>query len=885
MPIYIKKIQVRNLGPIPKLEIELSTVNLIYGFNESGKTFLTEFIIRALFRDYKNWGYIREIQGRGKVIVSGVGDSDIEFTYGTSNRKTKKLDDLLENIPFITSSLARILIVKNGDVNIGDVTLSKSLLLELFSRKKIFDLLIDDRNIPKTIKEVNFINGEIQIANRGEGREYFQLKKSIEDIENKIKRLLREYNPRKLKDLNNQRRYLEERKRKLMDAKRYKSYKISEEVKQLRSELEKLPEEDINVLKELINSYRQSKNKYKENQKRWKELNEKIEILQNIKSEYEKQLKAKRYLAYKISESVNQLKKEQERYSEEELSEISIRINDYFNKKREYEDRRKQRNIIEEKIKYLEWLKSASRRYNELIHQPLIKPVSSLYISLSLLFLLLSFSFILVGIKIFSFFTLMVGIYCGTYYVTKMLKAFKDLPKNNEIENIKREFKEYFGFELRSLPDIDSKLRELEIEESRWQDLKLDVLEEEIKSIGEAIKESIRRITGEIYEEISWKSKLDELRSRRKELEREISEKEKHLAILNVSKSEYEMSTPGVKFDKDRFRELEEEVNKLPQLKEQIEKIESENRKIIRQMDEYFKKIQFQFNVYFREQIKEEDWDVKILEIQRRIRELRGKIDNKEGELRGLEIDPSDYLTEDPGVKYSKIELERIENEIKRIEKRIRTVEISLQSLKSSICSITGDDITIDWNELIKKFFTLKEEKYLEFKRCVSKIIAGKLVYHTVESLRSKEEELLIEAMNSKECQDVIKQITGKYKEFKIEGGDIFISDGFSDFDIKDISTGAKEQILIALRVGIVKKLLRTEGAFLILDDAIQHVDWERRPLLVKTLIELSKNNWQIIYLTMDNNIREIFQKKTDQLGGDFKFIDLNEQGEPISDF
>ena len=72
---------------------------------------------------------------------------------------------------------------------------------------------------------------------------------------------------------------------------------------------------------------------------------------------------------------------------------------------------------------------------------------------------------------------------------------------------------------------------------------------------------------------------------------------------------------------------------------------------------------------------------------------------------------------------------------------------------------------------------------------------------------------------------------------------------------------------MLALRIGFSSKLLKKDTLFLILDDAFQHSDWERRETLVKILADIAKNGWQIIYLTMDDHIKGLF----DKVGSKFK--------------
>jgi hypothetical protein len=46
--------------------------------------------------------------------------------------------------------------------------------------------------------------------------------------------------------------------------------------------------------------------------------------------------------------------------------------------------------------------------------------------------------------------------------------------------------------------------------------------------------------------------------------------------------------------------------------------------------------------------------------------------------------------------------------------------------------------------------------------------------------------------------------------------------------------------------------------------------------LVVDTLVELAKDSWQVFYLTMDDHIRDLFQRRASSLGPRYHFIELN---------
>jgi uncharacterized protein YhaN len=49
---------------------------------------------------------------------------------------------------------------------------------------------------------------------------------------------------------------------------------------------------------------------------------------------------------------------------------------------------------------------------------------------------------------------------------------------------------------------------------------------------------------------------------------------------------------------------------------------------------------------------------------------------------------------------------------------------------------------------------------------------------------------------------------------------------------------------------------------FLILDDAFQHSDWQRREWMVDQMADLVSMGWQIIYFTMDDHIKRLFEDR-----------------------
>ena len=864
--IYIKKINAENIGPLKKLDKEFSPsfLYVIYGKNETGKTFLVEFIIKTLFSNTEFWRYTREIDGKGKITISGIEEKDIEFAFLT-NKKRKTLDKLLENKNSpLTPSLAKILLVKGGEVDLDENVLSKSLLRELLLKPRVFEEIDSDSNISKTVKNARIEDNKLIISKQGEGREYYEIRKKLENIDKLIRKVAEELNLAEISNLELSIKELKNQKENLEKAKRYKAFKISQEIKKIDEELLKFP--TISELEEISNKIQQIKNAKKNFENYNEELKQKREEREELskkEEEYQQQLKAKRYLAYKISKEIENLKKELEKYPEDKINNIKTNIEQHKRVKDDYEEKTNEANKLREKIKNLTWVDSAYKTYAEFLEKRPKEPLSKIFIYLSLILVLLGIIFSLAEIKILSIISILTGLLTGGIYIYSLLKAFKDLPKIKELEKIKKQFKEKFNQDLTSIADINSKKQELEMEKQKLDLLDIEKAEDDLKKLYEEISKELKELTGKDIEPQNWEGELKNLENKIKNLKDQISGEEKKLASLNIPENEWVSTDPGIEYDPVNFERLEKEITIIPSLEKEISKLEKDLSNLEKEIKSLQEEIKKKLKKWLGKDIEENQWENEVFNLKKNIEEKEKHKKELEGELKGLGIDESEYLEEDPGIPYNPNKLKQIENELKQKEKEKEEKEKELFSLKGEIRGQLGIDLTTPWDEILSLLFKVKEETEKELKKTLAKIVAGILVHQAIEEIKKEEEKFLIEAINCDEVTKVLKKLTaGKYQQIKIEGDDIIISSNIEDYNIKDLSTGAKEQVLLALRIGIVQKLLGNNSGFLVLDDAFQHVDWERRPLIIDSLIQLSKSGWQIFYFTMDDHIKGLFEEK-----------------------
>ena len=102
-----------------------------------------------------------------------------------------------------------------------------------------------------------------------------------------------------------------------------------------------------------------------------------------------------------------------------------------------------------------------------------------------------------------------------------------------------------------------------------------------------------------------------------------------------------------------------------------------------------------------------------------------------------------------------------------------------------------------------------------------------------------------------------------------VEDKKILISSNTQELNPLVLSKGEKETMMLAMRVAFCAKLIKKNNLFLVLDNVFQNCDSDVRVVLVDSLIKIVEEGWQIIYLTMDDQICEL----------------LNEKGKLISDY
>ena len=271
-----------------------------------------------------------------------------------------------------------------------------------------------------------------------------------------------------------------------------------------------------------------------------------------------------------------------------------------------------------------------------------------------------------------------------------------------------------------------------------------------------------------------------------------------------------------------------------------------------------------------------DDVGERIQELEQGVDVIEKKIQSRREAVGRLDVDPSDYLEQDPGVAYQKSHLESLEAKRDEVEQTIRTQEEGVNDLKQRICRETYDDISVEWEQLIENLRTVRQEIVDEYKSQVAEILAKVIIHEELEVMREREDENILSGLRSRHVAVPLKQVTGRYDRATLRNDQLVVTDAYNDFPLASLSTGAQEQVLLALRIGFASRILQQDTLFMILDDAFQHADWERREWLLDEVVELGQQGWQIIYLTMDDHLRDRFGERGEQVFGEaFRAINL----------
>ena len=250
----ITKVQVHPEGPLKKgFHSECRGLNLIYGKNESGKTFILEALSAWLF----GVGRLSPLKGKarewnpkptGSIEVSGLepnSHNEVEI-FGPTTQKN--LQDHLAKELEMPSDLAKLLVVRAGEVLLES---PESLVKNRLSAAGKLDDLISAKRISKTIQAASVGDQIIEGKNQGE------LKTQQDAIEklHALESLRQEYFDEKglkLHALKQELQSLLSEQKELQAAQESYAGQIFDQIKETESQIDRIDQIDLDDLKKQL---------------------------------------------------------------------------------------------------------------------------------------------------------------------------------------------------------------------------------------------------------------------------------------------------------------------------------------------------------------------------------------------------------------------------------------------------------------------------------------------------------------------------------------------------------------------------------------------------------------------------------------------------------
>ena len=191
--------------------------------------------------------------------------------------------------------------------------------------------------------------------------------------------------------------------------------------------------------------------------------------------------------------------------------------------------------------------------------------------------------------------------------------------------------------------------------------------------------------------------------------------------------------------------------------------------------------------------------------------------------------------------------------------------------LKARVVQATGL-ANSDWEDLITDLHVKREEAAQEYQKHTAEILAKIQVNTVIEECRVDENSRIAQGLERDELTEPLQALTGRYRSIRLDDeGLVLTSDSDEDYPLASMSTGAREQTFLALRMGFASIAMEGKTGFLILDDAFQHSDWDRRINLVARTLSFVESGWQVFYFTMDDHIKRLFEGVGANMGDGFR--------------
>ena len=249
MSVRIERIKVNRDGPLREdFILEPSDFNLIYGGNETGKTYLVEAIVKMLFGEGRNSafrGVLRPWEGvGGSVRMSGLPRCEESVSFTKSTSEGERFGSYFESAgKALPTDFSKLLVVRAGETSLSSEPdgVGVDLLRDCLSGEGLLDEI--EERISATVQGTACVDGEWTGPERGENRTRRQHGSSRDSLEDLFKRI-EGHSSAGINALQEDKAALEAERASLERAKRHHAAKLHAQLRGLEEQIGRLPDEE-----------------------------------------------------------------------------------------------------------------------------------------------------------------------------------------------------------------------------------------------------------------------------------------------------------------------------------------------------------------------------------------------------------------------------------------------------------------------------------------------------------------------------------------------------------------------------------------------------------------------------------------------------------------
>lgn len=816
----IHRIRVDKYGPLKNLNWELPSTGVVYDDNMAGKTALVDLIVRYLFvsrkgsRLFRNYNRFSENE-EGQVKIELREDSN-RYLFGTEGDRT----EVKELFEWEEEGLFRLFCIRAGDNrlvsggrNRGSVFNAAASLISGVGTEKLDKIKSDMESEFRITPGGNWNNRKGTRPPKIKDRINEEVLPFLEDFSSS-KELLHEYaeTKGKIRKLQSNRDQLEEEKSRaettldlLRAGKLERHLKKIEELEREKEKYSRIEEGDEDI-------WRDTRAKLERNRERLAKTDRQERSSEKQLEELKEKIKEKEDLLDKeLDEQIGSLR-ERKREIREEASIIKRKARE---KKKETIDFLQEE--IRKPLKEVTKLEEVRRKLEFWHHHRT------------------TLDTVAVGLILFGG---LAAFFTSPYY------GLASLPSLAFILVTRRKLSAHAVY--------SEKISDLKKEITRKFNSRFDsVLDSDVKSVSR-LEAIIGFVPDRVEEQLKKDKNLEEIESRKKELEKKISRL------------------------KSRAEELPEEIKELKQQREELADRISGAKQGTKEARNTLSDLRDKTNLPNLASLKE-----KLREKE----ELEGKLRDEKAILAG-ELDSAsrkeETLLSCAGETITDLRKNHAKNETRGEQNPVNT-DISREEAKERLQEVNEkiegkkENIRIEKKRLEDLREPLSErgvnssksaqlfQKKLETKESLKKFVidrvAGNLAKEVLEDLSRDYLDSLDRFISGrsveKTVQSLFREVMGEQFElnFDYENNEFLVKEGEKSYPESDLSSGAKKHLFLATRLALVDKITAEPG-FLVLDDPLLFYHEERKRKAIKQLKPFQKAGWQIIFFSVDDRTR-----------------------------